>query len=91
MAFKAALPLSLLVAVCFAGAHPLAWKNPAKSADVDHPIFGAHDYIAFRAYVIAGRPSWLNASLNRYFIGTEAPDNGLKPAEAAGSFNDSGA
>ena len=35
---------------------PHAWGNGGTSPDLDHPIFGAHDYIAFKAYEMAGRP-----------------------------------
>lgn len=59
-----------------------AWKNPAKSASLTEPLFGTHDFIAFKAYVLAGRPSWVRFNLRSYFIGTEAPDNGFMPADA---------
>jgi hypothetical protein len=38
--------------------------------------------------VLAGRPAFIKSNLNRYFIGTEAPDNGFKPSNAEGGYND---
>jgi hypothetical protein len=68
-----------------------AWKNPRKSETLDTPVFGTHDWIAFKGYVLAGRPSFIKSNLNRYFIGTEAPDNGFKPTNAEGGYSDAGA
>ncbi len=59
-----------------------AWKNPSKSDALNKPVFGTHDWIAFKGYVLAGRPAFIKNNLNRYFIGTEAPDNGFKPSNA---------
>jgi hypothetical protein len=79
----------VLVVLMFA---PLsAWKNPRKSETLNTPIFGTHDWIAFKGYVLAGRPAFIKNNLNRYFIGTEAPDNGFKPANAEGGYNDASA
>jgi Zinc dependent phospholipase C len=55
------------------------------------PVFGTHDWIAFKGYVLAGRPAFIQNNLNRYFIGTEAPDNGFKPSNADGNYNDASA
>src|SRR5688572_26704707 len=68
-----------------------AWKNPKESPSLTYPIFGTHDWIAYKGYVLAGRPSFIRYNLNRFFIGTEAPDNGLKPANAVGGYSDAGA
>ena len=68
-----------------------AWKNPRRSDILNSPVFGTHDWIAFKAYVLAGRPSFIRNNLNRYFIGTEAPDNGFRPADAEGGYSDAGA
>lgn len=68
-----------------------AWKNPRKSETLNTPVFGTHDWIAFKAYQVAGRPTFIRNNLNRYFIGTEAPDNGFWPADAEGGYNDAGA
>ena len=65
-----------------------AWKNPRQSATMNTPIFGTHDWVAFKAYVQAGRPAFIKNNLNRYFIGTEDPDNGFKPANARGTYDD---
>lgn len=65
-----------------------AWKNPSKSGSLDSPVFGTHDYIAFKAYVLTGRPSFIRNNLNSYFIGTEAPDNGFRPDDAEGTYPD---
>jgi hypothetical protein len=65
-----------------------AWKNPRQSDTLDTPIFGTHDWIAFKAYVLAGRPTFIRTHLNRYFIGTEAPDNGFRPDDAEGGYQD---
>jgi hypothetical protein len=65
-----------------------AWKNPRKSTSLDAPIFGTHDYIAYKAYVLAGRPAFIRNNLPAYFIGTEAPDNGLRPPDAEGTYSD---
>jgi hypothetical protein len=51
----------------------------------------AHDWIAFKGFVLAGRPAFIKNNLNRYFIGTEAPDNGFKPPNADGGYNDASA
>ena len=64
-----------------------AWKNPRQSSSLSQPLVGTHDYIAFKGYVLAGRPSFIRPNLNAYFTGTEAPDNGLKPADAEGGRN----
>jgi hypothetical protein len=65
-----------------------AWKNPSKSESLNTPVFGTHDWIAFKGYVLAGRPAFIKNHLNRYFIGTEAPDNGFKPSNAEGAYRD---
>jgi hypothetical protein len=76
----------LLVVLSFA---PLsAWKNPAKSESLNTPAFGTHDWIAFKGYVLAGRPAFIRQNLNRFFIGTEAPDNGFKPSDADRAYRD---
>jgi hypothetical protein len=67
------------------------WKNPRKSTTLNTPVFGTHDWIAFKGYVLAGRPAFIKDNLNRYSIGTEAPDNGFKPANADGGYNDAAA
>ena len=42
----------LFVVLSFA---PLsAWKNPRQSATLNTPIFGTHDWVAFKGYVLAG-------------------------------------
>jgi hypothetical protein len=51
-------------------------------------VFGTHDWVAFEGYVLAGRPAFIKNNLNRFFIGTEAPDNGFKPADAEGAYSD---
>ena len=56
-----------------------AWKNPRQSHTLNTPVFGTHDWIAFKGYVLAGRPAFIKDNLNRFFIGTEAPDNGFNP------------
>ena len=68
-----------------------AWRHPRQSASLNAPVFGTHDWIAYKAYVLAGRPGFIRNNLNRYFIGTEAPDNGFRPADAEGGYNDAGA
>ena len=68
-----------------------AWKNPRQSATLNTPIFGTHDRVAFKGYVLAGRPAFIKNNLNRFFIGTEAPDNGFKPADAEGAYRDAAA
>jgi hypothetical protein len=79
----------VFVALSFA---PLsAWKNPRKSDTLNTPVFGTHDWIAFKGYVLAGRPTFIKNNLNRYFIGTEAPDNGFKPPNAEEGYNDASA
>jgi hypothetical protein len=65
-----------------------AWKNPRKSATLNTPVLGTHDWIAFKGYVLAGRPAFIKSNLNRYFIGTGAPDNGFKPSNAEGAYQD---
>ena len=65
-----------------------AWKNPRKSDTLNTPVFGTHDWIAFKGFVLAGRPAFIKNNLNRFFIGTEAPDNGFKPANAEGGYDD---
>ena len=80
---------ALVCAVVVLSLAPLgAWKNPRPSETLNTPIFGTHDWIAFKAYELAGRPSFLKNSLTRYFIGTEAPDNGFKPGDAEGTYHD---
>ena len=64
-----------------------AWKNPRKSDTLNTPVFGTHDWIAFKAYVLAGRPAFIKNNLNRFFIVTEPPDNGFKPANAEGGYD----
>ena len=54
------------------------WKNARQSDTLNTPVFGTHDWIAFKD-VLAGRPAFIKNNLNRYFIGTEAPDNGSSP------------
>jgi len=51
-----------------------AWENGKKG----RPPFGAHDYIAYKAFTLAGESGlpWLRDNLNWYFLGTEAPDKG---------------
>jgi hypothetical protein len=49
-----------------------AWKNPRMSETLNTPIFGTHDWIAFKAYVLAGRPAFIKQNVNRYFIGMPA-------------------
>lgn len=70
-----------------------AWKNPTQSKSTDKPLFGTHDYIAYKAYRMAG-PSklpWLKKNLNFYFLGTEAPDWGTKlMAAAKNGYHDTG-
>jgi hypothetical protein len=79
----------LLAVICIA---PLAaWKNPSKSPSLNKPIFGTHDWVAYEGYVLAGRPAFIKNNLNRFFIGTEAPDNGMKPADAEGGYQDAAA
>jgi hypothetical protein len=79
----------LLVVLSFA---PLsAWKNPRKSTTLNTPVFGTHDWIAFKGYVLAGRPAFIKNNLNRFFIGIEAPGNGFKPVNADGGYNDASA
>ena len=78
--------ICLFLVVSFA---PLsAWKNPRKSDTLNTPVFGTHDWIAFKGFVLAGRPAFIKNNLNRFFIGTEAPDNGFKPANAEGGYDD---
>src|SRR4030095_12051547 len=67
-----------------------AGKNPRQSDTLNTPVFGTHDWIAFKGYVLAGRPAFIKDNLNRFFIGTEAP-NGFKPANAAGGYDDASA
>jgi len=83
----AMLGRSLLVLALSVIGSPISagWKNPAKSPSLNEPLFGTHDYIAFKAYVLVGRPSWVRFNLRSYFIGTEAPDNGFMPADAEDS------
>ena len=64
-------------------------ENRTRSAP---PVFGTHDWIAYKGYVLAGRPTFIRTNLNAYFIGTEVPDNGFKPANAVHSgYSDAGA
>lgn len=44
------------VILVFSFAPLSAWKNPRKSETLNTPIFGTHDWIAFKGYVLAGRP-----------------------------------
>jgi hypothetical protein len=83
--------LAVIVGVVFQIAAASAWKNPRQSDTLDTPIFGTHDWIAYKAYVLADRPAFIRNHLNRYFIGTEAPDNGFRPDDAEGSYQDAGA
>lgn len=39
-----------------------AWKNLRDSTTLNTPVFGTHNWIAFKSYVLAG----LRHSLNRY-------------------------
>jgi hypothetical protein len=44
-----------------------AWKNPRKSDTLNTPVFGTHDWIAFKGFVLAGRPAFIKNNLNRFF------------------------
>jgi hypothetical protein len=82
----------LVCALVVVGFVPLsAWKNPRPSDALNSPVFGTHDWIAYKGYVLAGRPAFIKNNLNRFFIGTEAPDNGFKPANAEGGYADAAA
>jgi hypothetical protein len=54
-------------------------EEPPEVHHAKHAVFGTHDWIAFKGYVLAGRPAFIKDNLNRFFIGTEAPDNGFNP------------
>jgi hypothetical protein len=84
----------LAAVLCVATAFPSleAWSNGGKSTSASVPKFGTHDYIAFKGYELAGKPSFIKNNINAFFIGTEAPDAGeaLFPS-AVGSYPDTGA
>src|SRR5688572_8895779 len=85
MAAHRVLVSALVVLTC---TPVIAWKNGGQSVSLKSPIFGTHDWLAFKAYELAGRPAFIKDNLNRYFIGTEAPDTGVKPADAKGAYHD---
>jgi hypothetical protein len=66
-----------------------AWHNGIKSATPNGPKFGGHDYIAYQAYLLAGKPQWLTANMNVYLTGTAGPDTAvIKPAGTVGRYQD---
>jgi hypothetical protein len=40
-----------------------AWKNPTKSPALSKPVFGTHGWVAFKGYVLAGRPAFIKEQL----------------------------
>jgi zinc dependent phospholipase C len=80
----------MVAAIVFAtGIETAAWHNGIKSATPNGPKFGGHDYIAYQAYVLAGKPAWLTANMNVFLTGTAAPDTAVtKPAGAVGRYQD---
>lgn len=61
------------------------WKNGGESKSVEQVIFGTHDWIVWKALLIAnenGEFEWLRANQNYMFFGTEAPDVGLSKLPA---------
>ncbi|HEU5256526.1 MAG TPA: hypothetical protein VFU28_11080 [Vicinamibacterales bacterium] len=44
-----------------------AWSNGGHTKTLTKPIFGTHDYIAFRGYVMAHQPLFIKQNLNAYF------------------------
>ena len=95
--------LSSLVLLCLlivsTPAHGL-WKNGGSSDDIDSIIFGTHDWIAWKAFLIANKDNefdWLKKNENYMFFGTEAPDLGKKKLplsfqnQITGKYHDTGA
>jgi len=84
----------LAAAACVLAAFPSieAWSNGGESTSANIPKFGTHDYIAFKGYELADKPTFIKNNLNAFFIGTEAPDFGkaLFPS-AEGGYSDTGA
>ena len=67
-----------------------AWKNPRQSATLNTPISARTTGSPSRATFWRAVRLHQN-NLNRFFIGTEAPDNGFKPADAEGAYRDAAA
>lgn len=70
------------------------WGNGGKSAQLNNPKFGSHDWIAYQGYKLADQDAdlkWLQNNLNAYYIGTEAPDVGALSILMAGpGYKDTG-
>ena len=70
-----------------------SWRNGGESAMNGTAGFGTHDYIALKAYELAGIADlpWITENVNVYLLGTEAPDVGPKISGVTGSYHDTGA
>jgi len=78
----------LLVMTCVSS---LSWSNGGQSTDVDHVLFGTHDYIAFKGYLLGGGETefpWIKSNMNWFFLGTEAPDRDPKIAGGGTLYSD---
>lgn len=71
---------SLLIVLAFvATASGRPWKNGGESSGISKVKFGTHDWILWKAYLLAKDDvdlEWLNTQKNYAFFGTEAPDLG---------------
>jgi len=75
-----ALALTVLL-FSFAVSGNAEWKNGGQSQKISVVKFGTHDWILWKAYLIAKDDTdldWLDDNINYAFFGTEAPDVGKK-------------
>lgn len=80
--------LLCLILLLTVPAHP--WKNGGDTKDPSNPLFGTHDYIAYKGYRLAGASNvpWVRYYQRWYFLGTEAPDTGAKVDSAENGYRD---
>jgi hypothetical protein len=67
-----------------------AWKNGGTSMGISTVKFGTHDWILWKAYLLAKDDAdlaWLKSNINYAFFGTEAPD--LGKSKLASGFRNS--
>lgn len=73
---KAVLALVILFASSLPNYPSNLWKNGGESKNIDHVIFCTHDWIAWKAYLLAEQNvelGWLKTTQNYMFFGTEVP------------------
>lgn len=84
--------ISLSLILIFAVNSFATWHNGPPAEDINHPFFGGHDWIAWKAYELAKKDSDLDFIKDNeyiFFYGTEAPDAPILPGiNPIGKYDD---